>query len=115
MDTHSHLWNFSAQVGGGEVLFLFFFFCFRLGYRVLANWGIGGHLSQASGFVVTVYFYFLPIIVSGPFRYQDYDTLYGQCINGSVFLLLFFVVFLPFLGLLPWHMEVPRLGVELEL
>ena len=23
--------------------------------------------------------------------------------------------FLPFLGLLPWHMEVPRLGVESEL
>ena len=27
----------------------------------------------------------------------------------------FFLVFLPFLGQLPWHMEVPRLGVELEL
>ena len=24
------------------------------------------------------------------------------------------VVFLPFLGLLPRHMEIPRLGVELE-
>jgi len=27
----------------------------------------------------------------------------------------FFFVFLPFLGLLPRHMEVPRLGVESEL
>ena len=27
----------------------------------------------------------------------------------------FFFVFLPFLGPLPRHMEVPRLGVELEL
>ena len=27
----------------------------------------------------------------------------------------FFGVFLPFLGPLPWHMEVPRLGVESEL
>ena len=27
----------------------------------------------------------------------------------------FFFVFLPFLGPLPWHMEVPRLGVESEL
>ena len=27
----------------------------------------------------------------------------------------FFVVFLPFLGPHLWHMEVPRLGVELEL
>ena len=30
------------------------------------------------------------------------------------FLFLFFV-FLPFLELLPWHIEVPRLGVESEL
>ena len=29
--------------------------------------------------------------------------------------LLFFLVFLPFLGPLPRHMEVPRRGVELEL
>ena len=29
--------------------------------------------------------------------------------------LFFFFVFLPFLGLLPWHMEVPRPGVQLEL
>ena len=27
----------------------------------------------------------------------------------------FIFVFLPFLGTLPWHMEVPRLGVESEL
>ena len=27
----------------------------------------------------------------------------------------YFFVFLPFLGLLPWHMEVPRLGVKSEL
>ena len=27
----------------------------------------------------------------------------------------FFLVFLPFLGPLPWHMEVPRLGVKSEL
>ena len=27
----------------------------------------------------------------------------------------FFFVFLPFLCLLPWHVEVPRLGVESEL
>ena len=27
----------------------------------------------------------------------------------------FFLVFLPFLGPLPWHMEVPRREVELEL
>ena len=35
----------------------------------------------------------------------------------SQILYLFFLIlsFLPFLGPLPWHMEVPRLGVELEL
>ena len=34
----------------------------------------------------------------------------------DVFLFFFvFFVFLPFLGLLPWHTEVPRLGVESEL
>ena len=27
----------------------------------------------------------------------------------------FFLVILPFLGLLPWHIEIPRLGVESEL
>ena len=31
------------------------------------------------------------------------------------FFFFFFLVFLPFIGLLPRHMEVPRLGVELEL
>ena len=31
------------------------------------------------------------------------------------FLFFNFFVFLPFLGPLPWHMEVPRLGVESEL
>ena len=31
------------------------------------------------------------------------------------FLLFFFSVFLPFRGLLLWHMEVPRLRVESEL
>ena len=30
------------------------------------------------------------------------------------FAIFFFFFFLHFLGLLPWHMEVPRLGVESE-
>ena len=29
----------------------------------------------------------------------------------DIFTFFFFFVFLPFLGLLPWHMGVPRLGV----
>ena len=32
-----------------------------------------------------------------------------------LFIYLFFFVFLPFLGPLPWRMEFPRLGVELKL
>ena len=31
-----------------------------------------------------------------------------------IYLFIYFI-FLPFLGLLLWHTEVPRLGVELEL
>ena len=49
----------------------------------------------------------------------------GQCIpvaEAPLAVVLFvtaalanFVFFLQFLGLLPWHMEVPRLGVQSEL
>ena len=34
--------------------------------------------------------------------------------NSMKIPLFYFFVFLPFLGLIPQHMEVPRLGVELE-
>jgi len=37
-----------------------------------------------------------------------------QSVVGCIFFFFFFFVFV-FLGLHPWHMEVPRLGVELEL
>ena len=36
-------------------------------------------------------------------------------VKAEIFFLFYFFVFLPFLGMLPWHMEVPRLGVQLEL
>ena len=40
-------------------------------------------------------------------------------LRGGPFILslsfIYFFIFLPFLGLLPWHMEVPSLGVESEL
>ena len=42
----------------------------------------------------------------------------GRFYGGKVYFYhfnLFFFVFFVFLGLHPWHMEVPRLGVELEL
>ena len=39
---------------------------------------------------------------------------HSKLLSGFLFLFFFFV-FLPFLGLPLWHMEVPRLGVESEL
>ena len=40
----------------------------------------------------------------------------GNPLGNIIFLKFIFIfLFLPFLGLLLWHMEVPRLGVELEL
>ena len=46
----------------------------------------------------------------------DFAWLQGNAllVKESLFFFFFFV-FLPFLGLLPQHMEVPRLGVESEL
>ena len=43
----------------------------------------------------------------------NYDNVSIQNFIPFLFLFLFFV-FLPFLGPLPWHMEVPRLGVQSE-
>ena len=37
---------------------------------------------------------------------------WGEYVPGVCFLFFVFFVFLHFLGLLPRHMEVPRLGVE---
>ena len=40
----------------------------------------------------------------------------GTPLRTSFFLsFFFFFIFSPFLGPLPWHMEVPRLGIKLEL
>ena len=55
---------------------------------------------------------------SVPLAYMLFLMLVPYCLDthsfvGSFF--FFFFVFLPFLGLLLWHMEVPRLGVESEL
>ena len=36
-------------------------------------------------------------------------------LRGALGDFFFFLVFMPFLGPLPWHMEVPGLGVESEL
>ena len=42
-------------------------------------------------------------------KYEDLDSV--NVIFLFIYLFFFFLVFLPFLGLLPRHMEVPRLGV----
>ena len=46
-----------------------------------------------------------------------YDLIPYGALDINFFFFFFFglFVFLPFLGLFLWHMEVPRLGVELEL
>ena len=43
-----------------------------------------------------------------PFSVASFETIFSHSVGCLFF---FFLVFLPFLGLLPWHMEVPRLGV----
>jgi len=45
----------------------------------------------------------------------EFDISQTQTQEGCDLLFFFFFVFLPFLGLLPWHMEIPRLGVQSEL
>ena len=43
-------------------------------------------------------------------------NIFAYLFNSLFYLFIYlFLVFLPFLGPLPWHMEVSRLGVELEL
>ena len=44
-----------------------------------------------------------------PFKYRNSSRL------QIAYLSIIFFVFLPFLGLLPWHMDIPGLGVESEL
>ena len=39
----------------------------------------------------------------------------AKAITSTLRLFFFSSVFLPFLGPLPWHVEVPRLGVDSEL
>ena len=50
----------------------------------------------------------IPTKIANPLK----TMLSLKVVNGFCFL---FFVFLPFLGPLPQHMEVPRLGVESEL
>ena len=38
-------------------------------------------------------------------------TIIAILMSHKAFIIFYFFVFLPFLGLLPQHMEVPRLGV----
>ena len=51
----------------------------------------------------------MEILLNSQFQSQ---LLHCMCYEMGIF---FFFVFLPFLGLLLWHMDVPRLGVESEL
>ena len=51
------------------------------------------------------------ILHSGSKHLNDEEKSHSQSHQPFFFV----VVFLPFLGPLPWHMEVPRLGVQSEL
>ena len=59
--------------------------------------------------------------ISGIFVYISLDFIWHMPVIfgvSSSFLLYFlwaFVLFFAFLGLYPWHVEVPRLGVKSEL
>ena len=64
------------------------------------------HEHEMSSLLFTSYF--LSIIF---FLFSKYMF----CTFYFLFIYLFNFVFLPFLGLLLWHMEVPRLGVKSEL
>ena len=46
---------------------------------------------------------------------QIVDFVFEDQAKEFPLLTFFFLVFLPFLGPHPWHMEVPRLGIESEL
>ena len=48
-------------------------------------------------------------------NFQPYYLIEIFLLKTFFFSFFLFFVFLPFLGLLPRHMEVPRLGVESEL
>ena len=48
------------------------------------------------------------------FKYGNLLFLNGVCLRDQNFIIIT-IIFLPFLGLLLWHREVPRLGVQLEL
>ena len=54
---------------------------------------------------------------SDGFKGQIYQNLHSSQVhfNGCKFYFFSFFVFLPFPGLLLWHMEVPKLGIKLEL
>ena len=72
--------------------FLFFVFVFVCDNLFTYNY--------SGGFFCFVFcFFFLFVIIS------------SHTIILVFFCFVLFFVFLPFLGLLPWHMEVPRLGV----
>ena len=59
--------------------------------------------------------YYLPSCSNPRDWLQFLCAVQQDLITHPFFFLIFFFVFLPFLGLLPWHMEVPRLGVQSEL
>ena len=50
----------------------------------------------------------------GPISLTRQAVVHFINIMAFIYFILFYFVFLPFLGPLPQHMEIPRLGVESE-
>ena len=75
--------------------------------RVCSNWKVMG--SEWISYRGEKRFTFCGII------YNFYNTQSRLAKNILFYYYYYYFVFLPFLELLPWHMEVPKLGVESEL
>ena len=84
---------------------LFFFLELHLWHVEVPRLGVKSQLQLPAYATVTVLSLSFIFIILVPL------TITSQLF----YLFIYLFIYLPFLGLLPWHMEVPRLGVELEL
>ena len=87
-------------------------------FNRLRTWFLVLHVLQRSSSLWIFFFYFIynTILTNGTFWIYCYPNIFifALCCV-CVCVCVYFFVFLSFLGPLPRHMEVPRLGVESEL
>ena len=86
--------------------------CWHISFRVLASRTVR---SEKNPFLVFCLLFFANLFVifcSSSSRKLIHIPVWNRFLHRmNFFFFFFFVVFLPFLGLFPWYMEVPRLGV----